>query len=89
MHHDLHEKMRPRTSKKTIEFLGEEEEPLVEYIVSSTKDHVQASKMLELLQSILDDEAEMFIISAQNSINSTTVKSVVTHKKTTSIRKLR
>ncbi|ONK69446.1 uncharacterized protein A4U43_C05F22970 [Asparagus officinalis] len=60
--HELHEKMRPWISKKITEFLGEEEETLVDYIVSSTKEHVQASKMLNLLKSILDDEAEMFVL---------------------------
>ncbi|XP_043723324.1 RNA-binding protein 25 isoform X2 [Telopea speciosissima] len=60
--HELHERMRPWISKKITEFLGEEEETLVDYIVSSTKKHVQASQMLELLQSILDDEAEMFVL---------------------------
>ncbi|XP_020695281.1 RNA-binding protein 25 isoform X1 [Dendrobium catenatum] len=60
--HALHERMRPWISKKITEFLGEEEATLVDYIVSSTKEHVRASKMLELLQSILDDEAEMFVL---------------------------
>ncbi|KAL5974477.1 hypothetical protein ACLOJK_031142 [Asimina triloba] len=60
--HDLHERMRPWISKKITEFLGEEEASLVDYIVSSTKEHVRASQMLELLQSILDDEAEMFVL---------------------------
>ncbi|XP_077223091.1 RNA-binding motif protein 25-like isoform X2 [Tasmannia lanceolata] len=60
--HELHERMRPWISKKITEFLGEEEATLVDYIVSSTKEHVRASQMLELLQSILDDEAEMFVL---------------------------
>ncbi|XP_078162933.1 splicing factor PWI domain-containing protein / RNA recognition motif (RRM)-containing protein isoform X2 [Carex rostrata] len=60
--HEIHERMRPWVSKKITEFLGEEEETLVDYIVSCTKDHVQASKMLELLQAILDEEAEMFVL---------------------------
>ncbi|KAL6900844.1 hypothetical protein ACP4OV_005520 [Aristida adscensionis] len=60
--YELHERMRPWISKKIIEFLGEEEPTLVDYIVSCTKDHVQAEKMLELLQSILDVEAEMFVL---------------------------
>lgn len=54
--------MRPWISKKITEFLGEEETTLVDYIVSSTQDHVKASQMLELLQTILDDEAEMFVL---------------------------
>ncbi|XP_038714501.1 RNA-binding protein 25-like isoform X2 [Tripterygium wilfordii] len=60
--HELHERMRPWISKKITEFLGEEETPLVDYILSSTQDHVKASQMLELLVSILDEEAEMFVL---------------------------
>ncbi|XP_071741563.1 RNA-binding motif protein 25-like isoform X2 [Rutidosis leptorrhynchoides] len=58
----LHERMRPWISKKITEFLGEEEATLVDYIVSSTQEHVTADEMLERLQSILDDEAEMFVL---------------------------
>lgn len=54
--------MRPWISKKITEFLGEEETTLVDYIVSSTQEHVTANEMLERLQSILDDEAEMFVL---------------------------
>ncbi|XP_052311075.1 RNA-binding motif protein 25 isoform X4 [Populus trichocarpa] len=60
--HELHERMRPWISKKITEFLGEEETTLVDYIVSSTQDHVKASQMLEMLQAILDDEAEIFVL---------------------------
>ncbi|KAH8500418.1 hypothetical protein H0E87_015611 [Populus deltoides] len=60
--HELHERMRPWISKKITEFLGEEETTLVDYIMSSTPDHVKASQMLEMLQAILDDEAEIFVL---------------------------
>ncbi|KAF8046128.1 hypothetical protein N665_4007s0002 [Sinapis alba] len=60
--HQLHERMRPWISKKIMEFLGEEEATLVDFIVSNTQQHVKASQMLELLQSILDEEAEMFVL---------------------------
>lgn len=60
--HALHERMRPWISKKITEFLGEEEATLVDYIVSSTQEHVEADRMLQLLQSILDEEAEMFVL---------------------------
>ncbi|KAK7309497.1 hypothetical protein RJT34_06274 [Clitoria ternatea] len=59
--HQLHERMRPWISKKIKEFLGEEESTLIDYIVSSTQEHVKASQMLERLQ-ILDEEAEMFVL---------------------------
>ncbi|XP_051121982.1 RNA-binding motif protein 25 isoform X2 [Andrographis paniculata] len=58
----LHERLRPWISKKITDYLGEEEVTLVEYIVSSTQEHVDAGEMLERLQSILDDEAEMFVL---------------------------
>ncbi|WOH08356.1 hypothetical protein DCAR_0727795 [Daucus carota subsp. sativus] len=58
----LHERMRPWISKKITEFLGEEETSLVNYIVSTTQEHVNASEVLHRLQSILDDEAEMFVL---------------------------
>lgn len=60
--HQLHQRMRPWISKKIKEFLGEEENTLTDYIVSSTQEHVQASQMLERLQVILDEEAEMFVL---------------------------
>ncbi|GAV91424.1 PWI domain-containing protein [Cephalotus follicularis] len=60
--HELHERMRPWISKKITEFLGEEETTLIDYIVNSTREHMKASEMLEQLQSILDDEAEMFVL---------------------------
>ncbi|CAN8244951.1 unnamed protein product [Cochlearia groenlandica] len=60
--HQLHDRMRPWISKKIMEFLGEEEATLVDFIVSNTQHHVKASQMLELLQSILDEEAEMFVL---------------------------
>lgn len=60
--YDLHERMRPWISKKITEFLGEEETTLVDFVVSKTKKHVAAAHMLELLESILDEEAEMFVL---------------------------
>ncbi|CAI8587609.1 unnamed protein product [Vicia faba] len=60
--HQLHDRMRPWISKKIKEFLGEEENTLTDYIVSSTQEHVKASQMLESLQVILDEEAEMFVL---------------------------
>ncbi|KAI4311071.1 hypothetical protein MLD38_036005 [Melastoma candidum] len=54
--------MRPWISKKIMEFLGEEETSLVDFIVSSTQEHVKAAEMLETLESILDEEAEMFVL---------------------------
>ena len=54
--------MKPWISKKITEFLGEEEPTLVDYIMSSTREHVKATEMLDRLQGILDEEAEMFVL---------------------------
>lgn len=54
--------MKPWISKKIAEFLGEEEPTLVDYVMSSTREHVAAAEMLNRLQGILDEEAEMFVL---------------------------
>lgn len=54
--------MRPWISKKITEFLGEEETTLVDFIVERFREHVKAEKMLDVLQRILDEEAEMFVL---------------------------
>ncbi len=57
--HELHKKHHGSQGKSG--FLGEEM-TLVDCIVSNTGKHVPAANMLELLESILDDEAEMFVL---------------------------
>ncbi|VAI32101.1 unnamed protein product [Triticum turgidum subsp. durum] len=61
--HGLHERMRHWVSEKSIEVFGEEIAEFVEYVVASTKEHVDAPRMLEALVSLMDDSAEKFVIS--------------------------
>ncbi|KAM3257258.1 hypothetical protein ACQJBY_049536 [Aegilops geniculata] len=61
--HGLHERMRHWVSEKSIEVFGEEIAEFVEYVVASTKEHVDAPRMLEALVSLMDDSAEKFILS--------------------------
>ncbi|GAQ84979.1 RNA-binding protein 25 [Klebsormidium nitens] len=58
----IHEKMRPWIGKKIAEFLGEEESTLVDFILQSMLKHDSAEKMLELLDPLLDEEAELFVL---------------------------
>uniref|UniRef100_A0ACD5XKY8 Uncharacterized protein n=1 Tax=Avena sativa TaxID=4498 RepID=A0ACD5XKY8_AVESA len=58
----LHERMRPWISKKTTEVFDEELAEFVDYVVAATKEHVTAPRMLELLESLLDDDAERFVL---------------------------
>ena len=55
--------MRPWISKKAAEVFGEELAEFVDYVVTSIKEHVKAPRMLELLESLLDDDAEKFVLS--------------------------
>ncbi|XP_037441185.1 uncharacterized protein LOC119309257 [Triticum dicoccoides] len=61
--HGLHERMRHWVSEKSIEVFGEEIAEFVEYVIASTKEHVDAPRMLEALVSLMDDSAEKFVIS--------------------------
>uniref|UniRef100_A0A1D1ZM47 RNA-binding protein 25 n=1 Tax=Anthurium amnicola TaxID=1678845 RepID=A0A1D1ZM47_9ARAE len=60
--HKLDERVKPYISRKIEEHFGVVEAIVVDYVVSSTKEHVQASRMLELLQSVFEDEAEVFVL---------------------------
>ncbi|XWS68988.1 hypothetical protein CRYUN_Cryun04dG0141000 [Craigia yunnanensis] len=60
--------MIPKTKEELFSYevnwdvYDQEEKTLVDYIVSSTQEHVKASHMLVLLKPILDEEAEMFVL---------------------------
>ncbi|CAI5946945.1 unnamed protein product [Closterium sp. NIES-65] len=58
----LHQRMRPWVARKIQEFLGEEEPTLVDFILSKTQQHVGGAALLGLLEPILDEEAEMFVL---------------------------
>ncbi|KAM0885973.1 hypothetical protein ACQ4PT_029981 [Festuca glaucescens] len=58
----LHKRMRPWISKKATEVFDEELAEFVDYVVACIKEHVNAPRMLELLESLLDDDAEKFVV---------------------------
>jgi len=55
-------KMRPWVTKKIVEFLGEEEPTLIEYICKKLTDHNPPQEILDQLQLVLDDEGSSFVI---------------------------
>ena len=58
--------MRPWISEKTAEIFGEEIPEFVDYVLSvvaSTKEHVEAPRMLEALASLMGHSAEKFALS--------------------------
>ncbi|XP_055015698.1 RNA-binding protein 25 [Boleophthalmus pectinirostris] len=54
--------IRPWISKKIAEYIGEEEPTLVEFLCSKLKAHSSAESILEDVATVLDEEAEVFII---------------------------
>lgn len=66
--HGLHEKMRSWISEKTAEIFGEEIPEFVDYVVASTKEHVEAPRMLEALASLMDHSAEQFVFSVWTNL---------------------
>jgi len=58
----VEEKMRPWVKKKIIEYLGEEEQTLIDYICKKLTEHTPPDQLLELLLLVLEDEASDFVI---------------------------
>jgi RNA-binding protein 25 len=48
--------------KKIIEYLGEEEETLTNFMVSKLQTHCKPQDLLEELQFVLDDDSEQFVL---------------------------
>lgn len=55
-------KMRPWIAKKIVEYLGEEEKTLIEFILSKVVAHTPPYELLEQLSVVLDEEAETFVL---------------------------
>eukprot|EP01098_Paradermamoeba_levis_P008480 TRINITY_DN3516_c0_g1_i4.p1 TRINITY_DN3516_c0_g1~~TRINITY_DN3516_c0_g1_i4.p1 ORF type:complete len:327 (+),score=162.42 TRINITY_DN3516_c0_g1_i4:155-1135(+) len=58
----VEKKMRPWVTKKIIEYLGEEEKTLIDFILSKIVAHTAAPSLLEQLSLVLDEEAEVFVV---------------------------
>jgi RNA-binding protein 25 len=54
--------MRPWVVKKIIEYLGEEEETLTNYIITNLKAHCHPTDLLEELSMVLDEDSEQFVL---------------------------
>jgi len=55
-------KMRPWVKKKIVEFLGEEEQTLIDFICKKLTEHTPPEEVLNLLGYVLEDEATDFVI---------------------------
>jgi len=61
-HQIVETKMKIWVQKKIVEYLGEEEMTLIEYICKKLKEHTPPDQILELLSLVLEEEASDFVI---------------------------
>jgi RNA-binding protein 25 len=61
-HNIVELKMKAWVKKKIIEYLGEEEATLIDYICKKLNEHTAPDILLELLLLVLEDEASDFVI---------------------------
>ena len=55
-------RLKPWVNRKIEEFIGEEEQTLVNFICSKVSNHAPAKSILADVEAVLDDEAEMFVV---------------------------
>ena len=58
----MEKRIQPWITKKIIEYIGEEEPTLVEFICSKIMTKSSPEKILEDISMVLDDEAEVFVV---------------------------
>lgn len=57
----MEKRIRPWINKKIIEYIGEEEATLNDFICTKIQQRTRPDKLLEEVKVILDDEAELFV----------------------------
>lgn len=55
-------KMKSWVTKKIVEYLGEEEATLIEFVLAKMANHMAPQEILDQLAFVLEDEAEVFVI---------------------------
>jgi RNA-binding protein 25 len=57
----MDKRIRPWINKKIIEYIGEEEQTLNDFICTKIQQRTKPEKLLEEVKVILDEEAELFV----------------------------
>lgn len=57
----VHNKIRPYITKKIVEYYGEEDEQMIDYICSRVSERVNPQEILDELSDVMEDEAQVFI----------------------------
>merc|ERR1719362_1815342 len=58
----LEKKVRPWLCKKMVEYLGDAEDVLIDFILKKLAEHASASEVLEELEQVLDEDGEIFVV---------------------------
>ena len=61
-HKIIERKMKPWVTKKILEYLGEEEKTLIDFIMGKIAGHTAPGEILQQLALVLDEEADMFVL---------------------------
>jgi len=54
--------MKAWITKKVVEYLGEEEQTLINFITTKLNGRCKPKELLSELEAVLDDDAEQFVI---------------------------
>lgn len=60
---DIISSIRPWVTEKIVEYLGEEEVTLIDFVIHQISKHCTPKDMLEELTMVLDEDAEVFVVS--------------------------
>ncbi|KAI1295331.1 RNA-binding protein 25 [Halotydeus destructor] len=58
----MEKRIRPWINKKITDYLGEEDQPLLDFICSKLQAHTTARGILDDVAMVLDEEAEIFVV---------------------------
>ena len=58
----IEKRIGPWINKKIMEYIGEEEPALTEFIINNLKQHCTPRALLDEISMILDDEGEVFVV---------------------------
>lgn len=58
----MEKRIRPWVSRKIVEYMGEQEVDLINFVCTQLNAHVEGNAMLRELAVLLDDEAEKFVV---------------------------
>eukprot|EP00800_Vazella_pourtalesii_P023900 TRINITY_DN994_c0_g1_i3.p1 TRINITY_DN994_c0_g1~~TRINITY_DN994_c0_g1_i3.p1 ORF type:complete len:592 (+),score=177.37 TRINITY_DN994_c0_g1_i3:358-2133(+) len=58
----MDKRIRPWINKKIVDYIGEEEQALVDFIIEKLQEQCSAQSLLQDIVMVLDDDAEMFVV---------------------------